>query len=231
MKNSMPTNISVRAIDMLTVENLNNNHEFTQKHIHLLHEPIFTIKALKSITASLTYRKLNEWDAKGLICSSRKTKDIGWRKFSIVGVVRLRIISDFREIGFSSRKIKRLLDRIPSGITVQKNKMQHLELLDLEHAIFLSLAGIKFLLLIRKNEEVYFLIEDDELFFSFYYDDDECCPAIVLPFFSYTEELRRLMKERMGAKKSDAIAASFFNVLRQQKRIIERYGDCWLLEK
>jgi len=53
---------------------------------------------------SVTYRQLNSWEEQDLLTIKRK--DRGWRKFSIMEAVWLKIVAELREFGFPIEKIK-----------------------------------------------------------------------------------------------------------------------------
>jgi DNA-binding transcriptional MerR regulator len=64
-----------------------------QKTSAFLQEKRFTVKE-----ADITYRVANHWESVGLIDNERTT-DQGWRKYSILDLVWLRLISDMRQLG------------------------------------------------------------------------------------------------------------------------------------
>jgi len=51
---------------------------------------------------SVTYRQLNSWEEQDLLTIKRK--DRGWRKFSIMEAVWLKIVAELREFGFPIEK-------------------------------------------------------------------------------------------------------------------------------
>lgn len=53
---------------------------------------------------SITYRQVNSWEEQELLTIKRK--DRGWRKFSIMEAVWLKIVAELREFGFPIEKIK-----------------------------------------------------------------------------------------------------------------------------
>lgn len=58
-------------------------------------------------TSNISYRVINHWDKAGLLPQCLKD-GAGWRKFSLVEMVWLKIIQRFREYGFSLDKIARV---------------------------------------------------------------------------------------------------------------------------
>ena len=61
--------------------------------------------SLKDIKDEATYRTINHWDSLGLLEDERKTKE-GWRKFNVIDLVWIQIISELRRFGLSLDKIK-----------------------------------------------------------------------------------------------------------------------------
>ncbi len=57
-------------------------------------------------TSNISYRVINHWDKAGLLPQGLKD-GAGWRKFSLVEMVWLKVIQHFREYGFSLDKIAR----------------------------------------------------------------------------------------------------------------------------
>ncbi len=68
-------------------------------------EPIMTLKGIQHFEKSWTYRKINYWESQGLINPSRVNGTSGWRKFSLVEVVLLRVIADLKGLGMSIEAI------------------------------------------------------------------------------------------------------------------------------
>ena len=54
----------------------------------------------------LSYRVVNNWESVGLIDSDRPSGK-GWRKFSVMDAVWMRIIGELRKFGFLMEKIKK----------------------------------------------------------------------------------------------------------------------------
>lgn len=218
-KNTIDTLYNQRKADSF----LSENYEFTKKHAHILRKPKFTIKKSKSVIKNLTYRQVNDWDSKNLISSSRKTKDTGWRKFSVVDIIKLYIISDLRKIGFHTERIKTVIDKISAGSValwnLKSNAIKTVNFLELEYCILACFSGVKMLLLIREKEEPFFLSEKDTVFFHFCYDNASS-PVIILPFFVYAKRILDLMKREMNLKKDSTIQELFTSMLTEKERKI-----------
>lgn len=71
----------------------------------LLNEEAFKIK-----DTGETYRTINHWESEGVINTDRKEGE--WRRFSLVELVWIYIISDLREFGFPLEKIKKVNEEI-----------------------------------------------------------------------------------------------------------------------
>jgi len=54
---------------------------------------------------TVTYRQLNSWDEQGLLANTREGGK-GWRKFSVMDAIWIKIIYELREFGFPLEKIK-----------------------------------------------------------------------------------------------------------------------------
>ncbi|MDX1836044.1 hypothetical protein DIZ81_13320 [Legionella taurinensis] len=78
--------------------------------VTFLIEKKFNIKNVES-----TYRIINHWSKLGLFDDSR-TDNKGWRKFSIVDMVWLRVLMELRTFGLSLEKMKK-------GYEIIKNKI------------------------------------------------------------------------------------------------------------
>ena len=70
-------------------------------HINLLTEKKFTIKDTDS-----TYRVINHWSKLDLFDDARQGESKGWRKFSLVDMVWLKVLMELRKFGFALEKIK-----------------------------------------------------------------------------------------------------------------------------
>ncbi|MBI4778573.1 MerR family transcriptional regulator [Candidatus Desantisbacteria bacterium] len=57
----------------------------------------------------ITYRMVNDWDLRGMFDAERQTMR-GWRKFSIVDVIKLSIIKKLKGAGFPLYKLKDILN-------------------------------------------------------------------------------------------------------------------------
>jgi DNA-binding transcriptional MerR regulator len=79
-----------------------------------LREPRYSMRILKQLDPKLTYRRLHSWERSGLLSPQRKTKEIGWRKFSFVEAVQLLIISDLKQVALPIPIIRHVLMQLTS---------------------------------------------------------------------------------------------------------------------
>ncbi len=66
---------------------------------------ILNAKTMPIVATGKSYRVINSWESNGLIDNFRE-ENSRWRKFSLVDCVWIKIISDLRDFGFSTEKIK-----------------------------------------------------------------------------------------------------------------------------
>lgn len=151
------------------------SREYVEKNVDVIRTPQFTIKGLQNLIEGLTYRKLNDWDGKGLISGSRENKEEGWRRFSFIDIIKLQLISDLRKFGVDVDKIKTILQNA--------SKTAFSDVTILEKAVFRCLDGELLLLSIDGNsgQISFFTQEKANPYVSI---------VIILPFFQYTKMLR-----------------------------------------
>ena len=200
------------------------NYDFVKRNIPFLQTPRFMVKDSKSFIESLTYRKINDWDTKGLISGSRENNQAGWRKFSMRDIIKLNIITDLRKFGCCIEKIKNILDKVANGYVGgngNTKKKKRIEFLQLEFFVFMCLSGYKILLLIDDEENIFFLDENDAVKIHFDFDGASS-PIIVLPFFYYIEKLATVMRKDIKMKSTSTINELFeLNLTRQEKKVLE----------
>ncbi|MBU1086467.1 MAG: MerR family transcriptional regulator [Candidatus Omnitrophica bacterium] len=163
----------------------------------LLQTPSFTLKDCQKCIPELTYRKINDWDRKDLITGARVNKRAGWRKFSIIDLVKLLIICDLRRFGLHIENIKSILSKISNAFVeddIQHN-LKRSKFLQLEHYIVCSFLKDKILLLIDSNQNITFFKQNEAIKYYFKFDKAKD-PVIILPFFSYVEKIKKASKEK-----------------------------------
>lgn len=208
------------------------DYDDTRKNIQTLRHPKFILKKSKLFIESLTYRKINDWEEKGLISGSRDNKEAGWRKFSINDIVKLYVITDLRNLGLGIDKIKNIIEHISKEVfdayDIRNGKGKELivttikkEFLKLEYFIFACLRGEKMLLLVDESGKVFFLTEADAIDFHFKFDAASS-PLIILPFFSYIEKLSTVLRKDIKMKPDTTIKELFkYNLTEQEKKILD----------
>jgi DNA-binding transcriptional MerR regulator len=72
-----------------------------------LNQKVISVKELTKYT-DISYRMVNDWDARGIFDAERKTSR-GWRKFSIVDIIRLSIIKKLKDFGLPLYRLKGIL--------------------------------------------------------------------------------------------------------------------------
>jgi len=196
------------------------NYAFAKKHTAYLNKPRFTIKKSQVFVENITYRKINDWDSKNMISGSRDNVKAGWRKFSLVDIIRFYIIKDLRKYGLDIEKIKKILGNVSNSILdLEKNRKPYKEtFLQLEYFIFSCLSGEKILLLIDKKCNIFFFKEKDVVLAHFFFDK-AYSPLIILPFFSY---VRTMFKRAKEIKLDSTIAELYENrITKKEKKILD----------
>ncbi|MFZ7144337.1 MAG: MerR family transcriptional regulator [Bacteroidota bacterium] len=80
----------------------------------VISEERFLIKDL-----DIPYRQINHWDEKGIISFSRKITE-GWRKFSFVELVWIKMVDEFRQFGIPLDIIAKVKKDIFEGISMKE---------------------------------------------------------------------------------------------------------------
>ena len=144
------------------VENVNKPRYYPQQIIKLIPE--------------ITSRKLNDWDAKGLLVKHRESNN-GWRLFSLADVVRLRIIQDLKTYGMSNIQIQKALTGI---FELNDTKRQYL------FEIFLNIcATARKVVIIVEFDGSASLYLEDSAYVNLKMDKNCCKPVLILPFYDY----------------------------------------------
>lgn len=144
------------------VENVNKPRYYPQQIIKLIPE--------------ITSRKLNDWDAKGLLVKHRESNN-GWRLFSLADVVRLRIIQDLKTYGMSNIQIQKALTDI---FEVNDTKRQYF------FETFLNIcATARRVVIIVEFDGSASLYLEDSAYVNLKMDKNCCKPVLILPFYDY----------------------------------------------
>lgn len=144
------------------VENVNKPRYYPQQIIKLIPE--------------ITSRKINDWDAKGLLVKHRESSN-GWRLFSLADVVRLRIIQDLKTYGMSNIQIQKALTDI---FELNDTKRQYL------FETFLNVcATTRKVVIIVEFDGSASLYLENSAFVNLKMDKNCCKPVLILPFYDY----------------------------------------------
>lgn len=144
------------------VENVNKPRYYPQQIIKLIPE--------------ITSRKLNDWDAKGLLVKHRESNN-GWRLFSLANVVRLRIIQDLKTYGMSNIQIQKALTDI---FELNDTKRQYL----FETFLNICATARKVVIIVEFDGSASLYLEDSA-YVNLKMDKNCCKPVLILPFYDY----------------------------------------------
>ena len=173
-----------------------------------LRSPLFALKEVVAVAPHITYRKLNDWDERGLLRADRQTKNTGWRRFSVMEVIILQIIADLKRFGFDDKRIRRVRhaiehEGIPTSQDPLASEMFEVLLYGTRLMLGVSYTGLpgfyadgpmlsgKFMPPIRKALNRTLPIRPKR--------KEQIEPYIVLPFHAYIERMRQsqVFLERM----------------------------------
>lgn len=203
---------------------ISENYQFTKKFKSVLNKPRFSIKKSRLFINDLTYKKINDWDKKNVISGDRSNKEAGWRKFSIIDILKLYIISDLRKLGFDIKKIRVILKNISDftfeAISLPNNKLKDFPFLLLEYFFLECINGYKNFLIISENGEIYFFQEDD-LFAIHFYLDGAGAPIIILPFFKYVKKTAEKVNLKKVNYDNDPKVYELFRTLPKERKILD----------
>jgi DNA-binding transcriptional MerR regulator len=115
--------------------------------------------------ADITYRMVNDWDSRGMFDAERKTIH-GWRKFSIVDVIKLSIIKKLKDEGFPLYKLKGVLGWLEYSPAIEFSIKQLIEDtncylytdLEDEYGIYSNEELLNFLKLKKEKERIAIIV-------------------------------------------------------------------------
>lgn len=164
------------------VENINEPRYYPQQIIKLIPE--------------ITSRKLNDWDAKGLLVKHRQS-DNGWRLFSLADVIRLKIIQDLKTYGMSNIQIQKTLNDI-----FESNDMKRQYLFE----TFLNICATakKVVIIVEFDGSASFYLEDTA-YVNLKMDKSCCKPVLILPFYDYCMPFMPHDEYRMSITTTDVV--------------------------
>lgn len=178
--NIVGTNVYNKAV--AEIENINEPRYYPQQIIKLIPE--------------ITSRKLNDWDAKGLLVKHRQS-DNGWRLFSLADVIRLRIIQDLKNYGMSNIQIQKTLNDI-----FESNDMKRQYLFE----TFLNVCATarKVVIIVEFDGSASFYLEDTA-YVNLKMDKSCCKPVLILPFYDYCMPFMPHDEYRMSITTTDVV--------------------------
>lgn len=164
------------------VENVNKPRYYSQQIIKLIPE--------------ITSRKLNDWDAKGLLVKHRESNN-GWRLFSLADVIRLKIIQDLKTYGMSNIQIQKTLNDI-----FESNDMKRQYLFE----TFLNVCATarKVVIIVEFDGSASFYLEDTA-YVNLKMDKSCCKPVLILPFYGYCMPFMPHDEYRMSITTTDVV--------------------------
>lgn len=191
------------------------------KNAHLLCKPIFAFNGISSVFNEITYRKLNDWDEKGLLNCNRENNEKGWRRFSIRDIVRMNIIQDLKNYGFNNDKIVKTLDNVFEEVS-SEFKYNFFE-------YFFSLyfaQGVKIVLVV-KNDGSSILISELNLIKMLGANLNDGNPILILPFYKYLASIGEMFlgEETALDKRFTALGLICTPLNERYKKVIEIIED------
>lgn len=164
------------------VENINEPRYYPQQIIKLIPE--------------ITSRKLNDWDAKGLLVQHRQS-DNGWRLFSLADVIRLKIIRDLKTYGMSNIQIQKTLNDI---FELNDMKRQYL----FETFLNICATATRAVIIVEFDGSASFYLEDTA-YVNLKMDKSCCKPVLILPFYDYCIPFMPHDEYRMSITTTDVV--------------------------
>jgi len=160
------------------------------KSAKIYNNPVYTLKDFQKFFPTLSYRVINDWDRKKLIGGTRKNLDAGWRKFSIMDIIKFFIITDLRKYGMPIPKIKNVLQDLSCNFIFLKDEKSGLpeqtKYLHFEYFLILCTVGEKILLLIDEQQNT--LLHDEYNMFHLLGSKYFYAPCMLLPFYEYVKK-------------------------------------------
>ncbi len=184
---------SLLEFDNIVVTNVYNK---AVAEIENINEPRYYPQQIIKLIPEITSRKLNDWDAKGLLVKHRQS-DNGWRLFSLADVIRLRIIQDLKTYGMSNIQIQKTLNDI-----FESNDMKRQYLFE----TFLNVCATarKVVIIVEFDGSASFYLEDTA-YVNLKMDKSCCKPVLILPFYDYCMPFMPHDEYRMSITTTDVV--------------------------
>lgn len=161
-----------------------------------INEPRYYPQEIMKLIPEITSRKLNDWDAKGLLVQHRQN-DNGWRLFSLADVIRLRIIQDLKTYGMSNIQIQKVLNDI---FELNDRKRQYL----FETFLNVCATARKVVIIVEFDGSASFYLEDTA-YVNLKMDKSCCKPVLILPFYDYCMPFMPHNKYKMTITTTDVM--------------------------
>lgn len=164
--------------------------------IENINEPRYYPQQIIKLIPEITSRKLNDWDAKGLLVKHRQS-DNGWRLFSLADVIRLKIIQDLKTYGMSNIQIQKTLNNI---FELNDMKRQYL----FETFLNICATATKTVIIVEFDGSASFYLEDTA-YVNLKMDKSCCKPVLILPFYDYCMPFMPHDEYRMSITTTDVV--------------------------
>ncbi len=164
--------------------------------IENINEPRCYPQQIVKLIPEITSRKLNDWDAKGLLVQHRQS-DNGWRLFSLADVIRLKIIQDLKTYGMSNIQIQKTLNDI---FELNDMKRQYL----FETFLNICATARKVVIIVEFDGSASFYLEDTA-YVNLKMDKSCCKPVLILPFYDYCMPFMPHDEYRMSITTTDVV--------------------------
>lgn len=152
------------------------DYEKVLSEVENVNKPLYYPQQIIKLIPEITSRKLNDWDAKGLLVKHRESNN-GWRLFSLADVVRLRIIQDLKTYGMSNIQIQKALTGI---FELNDTKRQYL----FETFLNICATARKVVIIVEFDGSASLYLEDSA-YVNLKMDKNCCKPVLILPFYDY----------------------------------------------
>ena len=146
------------------------------EEVENINKPRYYPQQIMKFIPEITSRKINDWDAKGLLFRHRETEN-GWRLFSLADVIRLKIIQDLKTYGMSNIQIQKALNDI---FEINDSKRRFL----FETFLNLCATARKVVIIVEFDGSASFYLEDSA-YVNLKMDRSCCKPILILPFYDY----------------------------------------------
>ena len=82
--------------------------------LDIIKEPVFRVNDISDIS----YRQINDWEEKGLIKPVRKDAKKGWRNFSVIDLLSLKVIRDLKKHNIPNNYIEQVINYILANLQI-----------------------------------------------------------------------------------------------------------------